>query len=221
VEDRILQLRLSQVTADPGLQPRTECPMETIEKYARQAEDGVQLRGKRGDEYPVVFHDPSDTFWLADGFLRFEAYGMAGKRTEWFRVHEGTRRDALLYAVGCNDAHGLPRGNADKHRAVQLLLEDPEMADWPNRKIGRYCAVSEFLVRTVREEMAEAAILSQAAGDGPIAGKVPMPLDIARGKAMRRLTSLVKLLGQYQELAEARELLGAVQRLLDGGNQAA
>jgi len=32
----------------------------------------------------------------------------------------------LLYAVGSNATHGLRRSNADKRRAAQMLLEDPE-----------------------------------------------------------------------------------------------
>jgi hypothetical protein len=40
-------------------------------------------------------------------------------------VREGSRRDAILYAVGANASHGLKRTNRDKRNAVRVLLKDP------------------------------------------------------------------------------------------------
>ena len=44
-------------------------------------------------------------------------------------VREGSRRDAILYAVGANASHGLKRTNRDKRNAVMVLLKDPEWSD--------------------------------------------------------------------------------------------
>ena len=41
-------------------------------------------------------------------------------------IRDGTRRDAILYAVGANSDHGMKRSNRDKRNAVMTLLKDPE-----------------------------------------------------------------------------------------------
>ena len=46
-------------------------------------------------------------------------------------VREGSRRDAILYAVGANAWRGLKRTNRDKRNAVMVLLKDPE---WGRRQ---------------------------------------------------------------------------------------
>jgi hypothetical protein len=42
----------------------------------------------------------------------------------------------VLYTVGANATHGLRRSNADKRRAVSMLLDDPEWAQWSNLAIA-------------------------------------------------------------------------------------
>ena len=72
-------------------------------------------------------------------------------------MRQGGLRDAILHSVGANATHGLRRTNADKRRAVTILLEDelvstdPETGSpWSNREIARRCAVDEWLVRKLR-----------------------------------------------------------------------
>lgn len=75
---------------------------------------------------------------------------------EWLKadVRKGTKRDAILHSVGANSAHGLPRTNDDKRRAVQMLLADPEWSQWSDREIGRRCAVGHELVGKARPSLA-------------------------------------------------------------------
>jgi hypothetical protein len=68
-------------------------------------------------------------------------------------VREGTRRDAILYAVGANAAHGLKRTNRDKRNAVMLLLRDPEWSAWADREIARICAVTHPFVGKLRSSL--------------------------------------------------------------------
>jgi hypothetical protein len=68
-------------------------------------------------------------------------------------VRQGSQRDAILYSVGANAAHGLKRTNADKRRAVETLLNDSEWGQWSNRKIAQVCAVDESTVRVYRESI--------------------------------------------------------------------
>lgn len=53
-------------------------------------------------------------------------------------------------AWGVNADHGLRRSNADKRRAVTILLRDEEWSGWSNVQIAKQCAVSEHLVRDIR-----------------------------------------------------------------------
>jgi hypothetical protein len=65
-------------------------------------------------------------------------------------------RDALLYSVSANSAHGLPRTNADKRKAVALLLADSEWSRWSDREIGRHCQVNNKVVGRMRRKLSEA-----------------------------------------------------------------
>jgi hypothetical protein len=57
------------------------------------------------------------------------------------RKRPGTQRDAVLFGIGANSVHGLPRTKAGK-RAVALVLADPEWSQWSDREIGRRCQLS-------------------------------------------------------------------------------
>lgn len=65
-------------------------------------------------------------------------------------MRDGTWRDTVLYSVGANASHGLPRTNKGKRRAVMTLLNDPEWAAWSGNKIAKACAASEGFVRNLR-----------------------------------------------------------------------
>lgn len=77
---------------------------------------------------PVVGFFDGANFWLADGFHRYHAHLAIEADEIPGYVHEGTKRDAVLYSVGANHGHGLRRSNEDKRKAVMTLLED---AEWP------------------------------------------------------------------------------------------
>jgi hypothetical protein len=52
-----------------------------------------------------------------------------------------------------NAAHGLRRNNADKRRAVEVLLRDEEWGKWSNSEIARRCSVSDEFVRQERSHL--------------------------------------------------------------------
>jgi ParB-like chromosome segregation protein Spo0J len=125
--------------------------MATVHAYA-QAMTEQQREG--GLRFPaiVLFSDDS-TYWLADGYHRVLAAREAGLEEILAEVHPGTGRDALLYAISANTDHGLPRTNADKRRAVLLLLNDPEWSQWNDREIARRCQVGNNLVSRARKSL--------------------------------------------------------------------
>jgi DNA-binding NarL/FixJ family response regulator len=97
----------------------------------------------------VLFFDGVD-HWLADGFHRYHAAKAADWRDLGAEVHEGTQRDAVLFSVGANAAHGSRRTNADKRKAATTLLSDDEWKQWSDKTIATKCGVSHDLVRDIR-----------------------------------------------------------------------
>jgi len=55
-------------------------------------------------------------------------------------------------AGGANAAHGVPRTNEDKRRAVMKLLQDAEWSHWSDREISKHAAVSHEFVRKLRPD---------------------------------------------------------------------
>jgi ParB-like chromosome segregation protein Spo0J len=143
-------LDMSLVRTDGGTQARVEINNAIVEEYAEAQREGAELP-------PVVlYHDKDvDIYWLADGFHRFQAHRLNGRDDILAVVRDGTRRDAVLHAAGANGAHGLRRSNADKRRAVTMLLKDVEWVQWSDREIAKACDVSHMLVATVRREHLE------------------------------------------------------------------
>ena len=120
---------------------------DTIEKYAADMLDGAVFP-------PVILFDDGAILWPGDGFHRIAATRRI-KRTEInAEIRKGTARDAILHAVGANAAHGLPRTNADKRRAVETLLRDAEWQQLSDRDLAKLAKVSHVYVGTVRKELA-------------------------------------------------------------------
>lgn len=152
---------VSKLRRDGGCQPRAGKDQNVVEDYAEQM--------KAGTEFPAViaFHDGTD-HWLADGYHRCDAAEWCGgpDATIAVDVRQGTQRDAVLYSVGANASHGLRRTNADKQRAVTVMLNDPEWVTWANTEIARHCSVSEAMVRLTRPSI-EAATAARLPGTAP------------------------------------------------------
>jgi hypothetical protein len=91
--------------------------------------------------------------WLVDGNHRVEAAIAEGLRTIPVSLQIGSRREALLYALGANASHGLQRTSADKRNAVMLMLSDAEWVNWANRDIARKTGTSPTFVAGIRNQM--------------------------------------------------------------------
>lgn len=139
-------INITAIVADPLLQPRAAMDMALVMEYAGEMQAGAEFP-------PVVAFGSVDKCWLADGFHRFEAAKQSQFSVIPVDLRPGNRREAQLYSVGANAAHGLRRTNADKRRAVELLLNDPEWQGWSDREIAQRCAVSAPLVGQIRGEL--------------------------------------------------------------------
>jgi hypothetical protein len=143
----LTNIRIDDIRLDGGTQTRTGISEATVSEYAEAVMSGAVFPAV------VVFFDGTD-YYLADGFHRLHGHRQAGSVEILADVRTGTRRDALLFAVGANAEHGLRRTNDDKRKAVRILLEDAEWCQWGDREIARRAGVGYTLVASVRAQMA-------------------------------------------------------------------
>lgn len=143
----LLRLRLDQVVKDPELQARVQADPATVARYRELYAMGVDMVA------PVVFETSPSVYLVADGFQRLEAAEKEGRDALDFDARAGTREDAILYAAGANSRHGLPMTNADKLRAVTLLLRTEGGRTWTDRRIAEHCGVSAPFVGKVRRDL--------------------------------------------------------------------
>jgi hypothetical protein len=149
METSVEQLCIAAIRRDGGTQPRAQLDVNIAAEYAEAMQTGAQFPPV------VVFYDGTD-HWLADGFHRAAAAESVHGTDAVIaaEVHQGTRRDALLYSTGANATHGVRRTNHDKRRAVMTLLRDAEWATWSDREIARQCAVIAPSVSKLRDDLA-------------------------------------------------------------------
>lgn len=141
-------IEISKLQLDVSMQARAAIDTGVVQSYAEHIAQG-------GTFPPIkVFFDKQEKkYWLADGWHRVLAHQKIGSEQINEDIEPGTRRDAILYALGCNATHGLRRTNADKRRAVEIVLADPEWSQWSDRVISERCAVSNVFVSAIRKEL--------------------------------------------------------------------
>lgn len=142
----IQTLLINEISVDPNLQSRVAINQNVVNDYA----DAIQST----DTLPplTVFHD-GICYFLADGFHRLQAHKNLGRDRVSVEVMDGRRHDAFVFALSANAEHGLRRSHADKRRAVQMALEDPELGHYSNREIAKLCKVSHSFVNSTRESL--------------------------------------------------------------------
>jgi uncharacterized ParB-like nuclease family protein len=137
------EINLNEIHIEGGTQSRIAISTKVVSEYAEAIQAGAIFP-------PVVVFNEGADYWLADGFHRFHAHSKAGNTSIAAKVHRGTNRDAVLYSLGANGAHGLRRTNADKRKAVETLLADAEWTAWTDHKVAEACGVSVPFVGSVR-----------------------------------------------------------------------
>jgi hypothetical protein len=135
---------LDKITADPEVQSRAVTQQQLVDEYAEALKDGAEFP-------PVTVVNDGETNWLPDGFHRLEAHRKAGKPKIEATVQKGTKRDAILIAVGANAEHGKRRSDEDKRHVVLRLLRDPTWVKRSDRWIANTCHVSNTFVGHLRE----------------------------------------------------------------------
>ena len=142
------KIKIIEICRDEDTQSRAGLNNETVDEYLKDM--------KNGDVFPevVLFKSKADKiYYVGDGWHRLYAREKLGEKSIDAEIKDGTRRDAILYSVRSNTAHGLRRTNEDKRRAVTILLSDAEWSQWSAREIARRCSVDEKLVRNIKKEL--------------------------------------------------------------------
>ncbi len=153
-------IKIKSIIADPDCQLRAAGLDATINDYAAAIADGAKIP-------PITVFFDGRAYHLADGFHRLEARKIAGATEIEADIREGDARDAKLCAAGANAAHGLPRTQADKRKAIAALLADPEWRQWSDREIAKRTATDHKTVARMRREM-----MSGVDGEIPIERKI-------------------------------------------------
>jgi len=136
------------IRTNSATQARVAMDQGAIHDYAEAMKDGARFP-------PVTLFQDADIYWLGDGFHRVEAAQLSGKKNIKAEIRQGGVREAQLFAIGANHAHGLRRSNADKRKAVNIMLDDPEWGEWSNNEISKLAGVSHTFVNTMRTERVE------------------------------------------------------------------
>ncbi len=144
-------VRIDKIRRDDSAQARFATSPDVVREYAETMEK-FECLGTPIFPRIVLFFDGAD-HWLADGFHRVEAANKCGLEEIDADVRPGTQRDAVLFAAGANQDHGLQRNPLDKRTAVKVLLEDPEWSTWSDPVIAEHCGVSHSFVWGIRKDM--------------------------------------------------------------------
>lgn len=152
------EIAIAKIRRDCGTQMRSKIDEDVVEQYA---ENIASLP-------PVTVYFDGVEYYLVDGFHRVSAHEKANCKVITCKVVPGTLRDAVLYACGANDEHGLRRSNADKRRAVEKLLRDEEWGGRADRWVAEQAKVSNHLVASVREELFPTKKTTRQPGEFPV-----------------------------------------------------
>ena len=168
--DTIITLPVTLLRTDGGTQTRARLDPSIVEDYAIAMREGAQFPPL------TVFYDGSD-YWVADGFHRQAAAEKVERSEIAVKVCQGTRRDAILYSCGANANHGLRRSNADKERAVQMLLRDEEWRQWNDSELARRSFVDHKTVTRIRHAMEVSGEIPTSASRLVTRAGATFPLD--------------------------------------------
>jgi hypothetical protein len=137
-----VKIALNLIKADHALQPRVAMDDE---HWSRMARSYVE-----GDDVPPPIHLFFDgkSYWLVDGFHRYKAAWslrhMGAKFTHIKAfVHQGTKREAIVFAAQANlDNRSKPMNDADRKKALFMLMDDPEWRKKSPKFLGKIVGIS-------------------------------------------------------------------------------
>ena len=144
LEEGHVLISIKTIKTDAAALGREKIHPSTVDDYAESLKARITLP-------PVTVFVNGTGNWLADGLHRLRAHEKIGAEEIPAEVKTGGLREATLWALGANSEHGLPRTRADKQKAVETLLADPEWGQWADAEIASVCKVSREMVRHYRK----------------------------------------------------------------------
>lgn len=124
----------------------------TVSDYADAMTDGCAFP-------PVVLFYDGQRHWIADGFHRIAAAEQCGFIDIDADVRDGTRLDAVWFALGANRQHGRRMTHDDRIAAVKRGVI--EFHARSNREIARQIGCDDKTVGAVRASLESTAIFPQ------------------------------------------------------------
>ena len=195
-EPELAEIEIAQIRFDDVTYPREHINEDAVHEYSETMKKKVRFP-------EIEVFSSGGTFWLSDGRHRLEAGKMAGMTTIWAKVYQGTQRDAILHSFEANLGCGVRRTNADKRKAVKIVLQDPEWRNWNDTKIASRCHVSQQLVKEVKEEFAGTAHGKELdGGNSSIVERNGKRFLQKRKAAAKPLPAHVSAINEMRELAQ-------------------
>lgn len=138
------KIPIDRIIEDETLHVRVKINPMLVDKYR-------DLIREQGYMDPVhVFRSEDGKFILTDGYHRLRAYRAEKHETIPSEIHEGTKSEALEFAIKATCHAGAACTNADKRRAASLAVLDPKIAKYADKRIAYMIGVSPTLVGDVR-----------------------------------------------------------------------
>ena len=141
-----MHISISNLRTDVNTQSRAAINQKMVTKYAEDMQ--------RGEKFPpIIIFQEGENNYIGDGHHRVYACIKIGAPSIECDVIAGGVRQAKLYSSGSNFDHGLARSNADKERAVAMLLDDIEYGEWSDDKIAKHVHVDRKTVVAIRARL--------------------------------------------------------------------
>ena len=183
------RVEIADLNLDAAINARVEINQSVVEEYKDLFRDKEETMlqvpsvPKVNPLNPCVLRAKTGGFYILDGWHRVLAAKALGLDRIVVTLYGGDRtytlEEARVLSATVNTAHGLRRSDADKRKAVTILLTDEPGRT--NDATARLAGVSPSLVAAVRREMVDAGTLTLPQ---TTAEKVQAAIDKAGGKKL-------------------------------------
>ena len=137
------ECRIEDIIVDEIFQMRAEgTNSEIVERYAEVMKQNDPDGWSIFPEIKVLLDTESYDKYLIAGFHRLEAMKKNGYDEIRVMKYDGRRLDGLILAAGENADRSQPRTHADIKKSIETCLADPELRQWSNSQIARWCQVN-------------------------------------------------------------------------------
>jgi|GEM_PF-1504172 len=146
--EKIEQIPIAAISIDGGTQQRTAIDPAVAPDYAEKMRDGSIF-----PPVNAVWDEQHATYWLWDGFYRFEAHRLLNRVKIRAHVTPGTQQDAVWFSFGANKTHGVRRPPGTEKRIIEQILCNPLYSQMPITQIAEHVGTSRRYVQLVKSDL--------------------------------------------------------------------